>query len=182
MNILIVGGNKSGKSSFAQKIALTLPHKKGLFYLATMLPCDCEDLSRIEHHRADRAGLPFQTLEYFRRAGRAQRYMKEGTTLLLDSVTSLLSNEMFLQGQFVFGALEVVWKELVPLLDAPGNAVIVSDMLFADAVTYEETVTAFQRTLGHLHRKIADRCDLVIQMRQGIPFYRKGSPLLQEEL
>ena len=182
MNILILGGNKSGKSSFAQKAAQVLPHEKGLFYLATMTPCDGEDLSRIEHHRAARAGLSFQTLEYFRQAARAAPHMKEGTVLLLDSVTALLSNEMFIRGDFFPEAGKTVWKELLPLLTAPGNAVIVSDMLFADALTYEDTVTAFQRALGFLHRKIAKYCGYVIQMRQGVPLYLKGAPTLQEEI
>ena len=54
MSVFISGGCKNGKSFYAQRIA-----KAGgapLYYIATMIPHDEEDLARIRRHRDERAG------------------------------------------------------------------------------------------------------------------------------
>ena len=50
--VLIVGGARSGKSRFAQRLAQSAPQPVG--YVATALACDAEMRERIARHRADR--------------------------------------------------------------------------------------------------------------------------------
>ena len=47
MIVFITGGAKNGKSSYAQDLAVKLASGGKHYYLATMIPCDEEDLSLI---------------------------------------------------------------------------------------------------------------------------------------
>ena len=89
MKIFISGGCKNGKSSLAQQLAVKLSQGKKRYYLATMIPCDGEDLARIRRHRADRDGLEFETVEAGRNICAAIKDCDPAGSYLLDSVTAL---------------------------------------------------------------------------------------------
>lgn len=95
MKIFISGGCKNGKSSLAQQLAVKLSQGKKRYYLATMIPCDGEDLARIRRHRADRDGLEFETVEAGRNICAAIKDCDPAGSYLLDSVTALLLNELY---------------------------------------------------------------------------------------
>lgn len=61
MIALVTGGASSGKSAFAEQLALSLPGPH--VYAATMRHGDAETEARIERHRAMRAGKGFVTVE-----------------------------------------------------------------------------------------------------------------------
>ena len=61
MNILLIGGSKSGKSHLAQELCRALSGP--MIYWATMEPTDEEDRERIRRHLLDRDGWGFETLE-----------------------------------------------------------------------------------------------------------------------
>ena len=92
MKIFITGGCKNGKTSFAQELAVKLSGDCPRYYIATMVPVDDEDRKRIGNHIRDREGQGFITKEISEDI--AQVKDLEGT-LLIDSVTALLANEMF---------------------------------------------------------------------------------------
>ena len=50
MTILLSGGNKNGKSGYAQDIAVKLADGGKLYYVATMIPYDDEDRARVARH------------------------------------------------------------------------------------------------------------------------------------
>lgn len=93
MRILLVGGSKSGKSHLAQELCRKLGGK--LYYWATMEPTDLEDLGRIERHVLDRDGWGFTTVECGRYLRDALPHIQPDSTVLFDSVTAYLANEMF---------------------------------------------------------------------------------------
>lgn len=99
MNVLISGGCKNGKSYYAQKRAKTQSVKFGkpLYYIATMIPRDEEDMARIRKHIAERSGWGFKTLEqpYDLMCLLDDPEVDKSGIFLLDSVTALLDNEMF---------------------------------------------------------------------------------------
>ena len=106
MNIFISGGCKNGKSMHAQELARDMAREKNvpLYYLATMIPADDEDRARIRRHLSEREGWGFDTVEQGRDIcgcllpqARTVSGMpvNPGGVFLLDSVTALLSNEMF---------------------------------------------------------------------------------------
>ena len=61
MFTLVTGGAASGKSEYAESLAMRLPGRR--IYLATMRPADPESLARINRHRRLRQGRGFDTLE-----------------------------------------------------------------------------------------------------------------------
>ena len=63
MFTLVTGGAASGKSEYAESLALRLPGRR--IYLATMRPADPESLARINRHRLLRQGRGFDTLERY---------------------------------------------------------------------------------------------------------------------
>ena len=104
MNVFISGGCKNGKSHHAQNIAKTMADGKNLplYYLATMIPKDEEDEARVRRHIRERAGMGFDTIERgLNICGCLDGLTSSGVPVdkrgvfLLDSVTALLSNEMF---------------------------------------------------------------------------------------
>lgn len=69
MKLLISGGAKNGKFMYAQHAAKHMAGNGPLYYIATMEPCDEEDLARILRHRREREGWGFETLEWSRKIG-----------------------------------------------------------------------------------------------------------------
>lgn len=63
MIVLVTGGAASGKSAYAERLALALPGPHA--YVATMRHGDEETEARIARHREMRAGKGFVTLELF---------------------------------------------------------------------------------------------------------------------
>lgn len=95
MTIFISGGCKNGKSTLAEEMARRLAGSGNLYYVATMIPQDGEDMERIRRHVRQRAGKGFQTLEQGRRLEDCLDGACQDGTFLVDSVTALLANEMF---------------------------------------------------------------------------------------
>ena len=95
MTVFLSGGCKNGKSTLAEQTAVHLSRPGRLYYLATMIPHDEEDRARIARHVASRSGLGFQTIECGLGLEAALQNADVEGTYLLDSVTALLSNEMF---------------------------------------------------------------------------------------
>ena len=93
MTYLFIGGSKSGKSHLAQQLCRDLGGP--LVYWATMEPVDGEDRARIENHLRDRDGWGFETLEAARSLPAAFDRLPKNATVLFDSATALLANEMF---------------------------------------------------------------------------------------
>ena len=93
MSVFISGGCKNGKSFYAQRIAKAAGTP--LYYIATMIPRDREDDARIARHRQERAGWGFETLECGADILSCLDRADPAGAFLLDSVTALLSNEMF---------------------------------------------------------------------------------------
>lgn len=93
MNYFLSGGAKNGKSSLAQEIVCAQSGPR--YYLATMIPHDDEDRLRIQRHLDNRAGMGFQTVECGTDILSSLSRMELDGAVLLDSVTALLSNEMF---------------------------------------------------------------------------------------
>ena len=154
MTVLIVGGSKSGKSDFAQQVALTLAKGAPHYYVATMIPGDKEDDARIRSHLQRREGMGFQTVECGRDILSSLAHTDKTGTFLLDSVTTLLTNEFFKKEngyQPDDAAAARCQKDLCTFAQTVQNAVIVSDAVFADAMHFDPTTDAYRRHLGALY-------------------------------
>ena len=177
MNILISGGCKNGKSYYAQKLALSMAQEKSLplYYLATMIPVDDEDRVRIERHLKEREGWGFDTIErgldicgcLKGRTVSGEAVHPEGV-FLLDSVTALLSNEMFRpDGKVDLEAPERVASDLSEFALRTGNTVFVSDYIYSDAFSYESLTEEYRRGLARADRRLSRVCDRVLEVSYG---------------
>ncbi len=180
MKIYISGGAKNGKSIFAQEIAKKLSSEGHLWYLATMEPRDDEDDARVLRHRKERAGWGFKTAEWGRNiALHCEEYDCKGT-YLVDSVTALLSNEMFggMSGDINHKASKKVADELIAFSDAVANVVFVSDNIFCDAAFYDEWTDSYRKGLAEVDRAVAEKCDVVAEFSCGQIIFYKGAELV----
>ena len=177
MNIFISGGCKNGKSLHAQELARDMARENGrpLYYIATMIPHDEEDEARIRRHVAERDGMGFTTLEQGRDILACLPYAKEEGAFLLDSVTALLSNEMFQPGGVMdWNAGERVAEELRQFALSCVNAVFVSDFIYSDAGRYDEYTEAYRRGLALCDKTLARVCDTVVEVCSSHIILHKG--------
>ena len=179
MKIFISGGAKNGKSMFAQTCAKRLAKEGHLWYLATMEPHDSEDNARIERHRKERAGWGFNTVEWGRDISAHITETDEHGTYLVDSVTALLTNEMFdgMSGVDACAAKKTA-DELISFSKKTENVVFVSDNIYCDAAFYYEWTEAFRKGLAEVDSRLAAECDIVAEFCCGQIIYYKGAGIL----
>ena len=176
MIVFVSGGAKNGKSGFAQNLAVKLAGEGKRYYVATMIPVDEEDYQRIRRHVADRAGLGFETIECGGDILSCLNYDKNGA-FLLDSVTALLQNVMFLPErnyEMDLQAAEKCAEDVVSFAKSVANAVIVSDYIYSDAQHYDESTECYRRCLADIDRRLAQISDTVIEVSAGQLIFHKG--------
>lgn len=178
MRILLLGGSKSGKSGLAQILTKQLAAEGPMIYWATMEPVDGEDRARIQKHLADRAGWGFVTLERGRALTGALP-LPPGASVLLDSITALLANEMFGQRQPDEDAPNRAARELLDVSRQAAHLVCVCDDLFRDAGRYDPWTECYRRGLAEICRKLAKEFDIVCEVTLGIPKAHKGAAALE---
>ena len=169
MKIYISGGCKNGKSYHAQRCAKELARISGtpLYYIATMIPHDEEDDERIKRHIKDREGWGFETVEQGRDLKKIlEEHPAEGT-YLLDSVTALLSNEMFSEEGIDEESYIKVCEDIVYVASQVENIVIVSDYIYSDANRYEELTESYRKGLGYIEVALGEVCDRVMEVAYG---------------
>lgn len=172
MRILLLGGSKSGKSGYAQELVSRLARGGVKYYWATMEPADNEDEARIAKHLEDRAGMGFSTIERGRNVQGYQGSL-EGASVLFDSVTALLANEMF-GSEFDAAAPERVAEELSELSKRCENFVCVCDRLFEGGEEYGDWTENYVRGLASICRRSASEFDAMLEVVCGIPRFIKG--------
>ena len=106
---LVTGGARSGKSTYAERLAAQLAEPRGgrVTYLATSQPHDAEMAARVAAHRAARPAAwttvecPLEVPAAIREhAGPAASGGLSGPVLLLDCVTFWVTNLLFAGGAF----------------------------------------------------------------------------------
>ena len=176
MTVFITGGCKNGKSTFALRQALRLAGEGKRCYVATMLPCDAHEWECVRRHRAAREGMGFETVERGRDLAAILADTDPDATYLIDSVTALLSNEMFpADGGADEGAAARVEADLARILGAVRHCVVVSDYIYSDGGAYSALSEQFRRGLARLDCFLAARCDCVVEICGGIPTVHKGT-------
>ncbi len=87
---------------------------------------------------------------------------------LLDSVTALLSNEMFREdGTFDPDAAGRTARECCAFAEMTGNTIFVSDYIYGDAEEYDPFTEDYRRALAAVDKKLAQVCDRVIEVSAG---------------
>lgn len=176
MIIFLSGGSKSGKSSLAQQLTVSLSTGKH-YYIATMLPTDAEDKERIRLHIEDRDGMGFQTIECGRNILSCLATADADGAFLLDSVTALLMNELFRADknyEMDITAAEKCADDLITFAQSVSNLVIVSDYIYSDAAWYDESTELYRKCLAKIDRRLVAISDTVIEANAGNFTVHKG--------
>lgn len=178
MIIFVSGGARSGKSNYAEEMAISLSkqpceNKKGrLYYIATAKKSDDEMIERITIHQAQRAGR-WQTVEEHYHIEDILSNCRKDDVMLLDCLTIWLSNVSFELGY----NLDRVKKAVASWLDIAGNKhfhlVIVSNDVHEGMPPSDEVVFSYMYTLQQLHQLIVQRADLAVEVQAGIPIIWK---------
>ena len=177
-HILVAGGSGSGKSALAEQLAVRLagngPDRLPLYYVATLqVGRDAENRQRVRKHRQQRQSGGFLTREVPTGLGTAIAnglFPAGGSVVLLEDLSNLLANEMFLPGGAGLAeARDRIAADLAALLAPNRHVVIVSNDIFADATRPDGWTEQYLAALGWLNRSVAARCGGVVEAVCGLP-------------
>jgi adenosylcobinamide kinase/adenosylcobinamide-phosphate guanylyltransferase len=185
---LIVGGQRSGKSRHAERLAqqwLNEGRDREVVVLATALAGDAEMRSRIERHRLDRP-VVFATVEVPTALGAAvQQHAAPHRLLLIDCLTLWLTN-VCMPHEAAAQASSQAWPGLkadfLHSLDharSLGSSVVaISNEVGWGVVPMGREVREFVDELGRLNQEVALACDTLTLMVAGQAWSRPVEPRL----
>lgn len=163
--ILITGGQRSGKSTYAENLALSLSPTP--VYLATAHVWDDEFQRRVDKHK-ERRGPQWSTIE---EEFSISKYDYEGKVVLLDCLT-LWSTNFFFRGG-VERDIEVVLTELKGELDTllmqNVTLIVVTNEIGMGGTSANAAQRHFTDLLGWLNQYVASVAQEVVLMVSGIP-------------
>lgn len=169
--IFITGGARSGKSSYALKLAGNAD--EGGIFIATAAASDHEMEERIRRHQQERGPewrLIEEPLDIVPVLSTARQSSGKGA-VILDCLTLWLAN-IFSAGQATLPYFEALIDELRH--DSATNTYIVSNEVGLGIVPENELARKFRDEAGRLNRLVAEEADQVILTVAGIPVTIKG--------
>ena len=168
---LITGGERSGKSTYAEAEALRLSPQP--VYIATARIWDEEFAERVRRHQA-RRGAEWTNIEEVKALS---RHELAGRTVLIDCVTLWATNFFFDLEQDIDRALEEMKAELERLFAQEAHFILVTNEIGLGGVPMDPVQRRFTDLQGWINQYIAARADRVTLMVCGIPVLVKGAPL-----
>lgn len=165
---LITGGERSGKSTYAESEALRL--SKSPVYLATARVWDEEFRQRILRHQ-ERRGPEWTNIE---EDIRLSKHDFTGRVVLIDCITLWATNYFFDMQQDVDQALEALKKEFDTLVQQDATFIFVTNELGMGGMSESRTQRLFTQLQGWMNQYVAARADRVTLMVSGLPLTVKG--------
>ena len=161
--LLITGGARSGKSSYAERLALSLsPHP---VYLATARIWDDDFRRRVEAHRA-RRGPEWTNVEEDKALA---SHAWDGRVVMVDCLTLWATNFFFDLHEDVQAALKAMRDEVDRLLAQDATFIVVTNEIGMGGASGSDMQNRFADLMGWLNQHVAARADEVILMVCGIP-------------
>jgi len=181
--VMITGGARSGKSEFAEKLAL----EKGgnsVLYIATSIPFDEEMKERVKRHKERRP--PFwQTKEVYKNLYDVIS-KSNAKVALIDCLTVMITN-LLMEVDLTWEKVELkeidniekqiadeVDKILSAKKDFKGDIILVTNEVGMGLVPEYKLGRIFRDIAGRMNKKVADASDEVYLMVSGIPLKIKG--------
>ncbi len=159
----VLGGARSGKSSFAEKFTASLGLDK--IYIATSQIFDDEMQDRVAKHQIDR-GADWHTVEEpLALSETLLRESKSDNAILVDCLTLWVTNLMMADQD-----IDALGDELAAvLLQMSGPVILVSNEVGQGIVPDNAMARAFRDHAGRLHQKIAEVSGEVYFVTAGLP-------------
>ncbi len=167
---LVLGGARSGKSYFAQQLAVssTLP----VLYIATATALDDEMVERIAHHKKNRPGdwrlveCPLDLVDVLKDENNRHQI------ILIDCLTLWLNNQLF---SFPEQDFEFLSDELMACIaSSSADLVFVANEVGLGIIPLGSISRKFVDEAGRLNQKIAQAVDTVFFIAAGLPFILKS--------
>ncbi|GIO45062.1 bifunctional adenosylcobinamide kinase/adenosylcobinamide-phosphate guanylyltransferase [Paenibacillus apis] len=185
MIVLVTGGARSGKSSFAESWCIKHSDSGSGLYIATAQAFDEEMKERIQHHRGQREGSGFKwtTLEEpLRLPELLSTLVQAGSSssvVLVDCLTLWLSNVLLSDeeenGSGEESRTESSIRRLVEAVSAySGQLVLVTNEVGSGIVPEFRLGRQYRDLAGRLNQSIAAIADQVFLVTAGIPIELKG--------
>lgn len=160
--ILITGGQRSGKSSYAEKLALSLsPYP---VYMATSRIWDEEFRQRVLRHQ-ERRGEEWTNIEEEKTLS---RHELKGRVVLIDCVTLWCTNFFFDLDANVDAALQAIKQEFDNFTNQNATFIFVTNEIGSGAVSENTIQRRFTDLQGWMNQYIASKADQVYLMVSGI--------------
>jgi len=166
--ILVLGGARSGKSTFAEQYAATRGER--ITYLATAQAFDDEMTARIAKHRADRPAH-WRTVECpLDPAAALHTHTGETDCFLLDCMTLLISNLLLADEATAEARSRQTVDDLLTAHRASGaDLIIVSNEVGLGLVPEYPLGRAYRDLLGKINQRLAAQADAVYYLIAGLP-------------
>lgn len=170
---LILGGARSGKSVYAEKLAVE--SDLHVTYIATAQVYDTEFAQRIRHHQHRRPGHWTLVEEPFFLADTLKQHASPNHCLLVDCLTLWIAQWICSDCK---PPQDKNWEhERQALLDVlpelPGEIILVSNEVGMGIVPLGEINRRFQDEQGRLNQAVAQVCDKAVFMAAGLPLVLK---------
>lgn len=169
--VLITGGARSGKSSFALESASRFTRKG---FIATAVASDDEMRERIRRHREARDASFVTVEEPYDIAGAIAKLAQSVDCIIVDCITVWLSTVMY-RHRDSDGPFPPVEDFLHLLGNTLCQLFIVTNEVGMGIVPENEIARRFRDIAGTVNRQIAASADTVVFMVSGLPVLVKGS-------
>jgi len=163
----ITGGERSGKSSYAQDLALSLSNTPK--YLATSRVWDNDHRKRIDRHIADRD----QRWTSVEEEKVLASVINTKEVVVIDCVTLWLTNFYVDTKNDIEKCLELAKIEFNKLLDIDATIIIISNEIGMGVHAQTEVGRKFTELQGWMNQHIAKHADKATMMVSGLPLTLK---------
>jgi len=167
MILFITGGVRSGKSRFAQELALSLSPNP--VYLATAKIWDDDFQERVNRHQAER-GPEWVNYEAYQDL---HLLPLQNQTVVIDCVTLWLTNSFVDTDNDLEKSLAAFKKEIAYVTQLAGTFIIISNELGMGLHADTAVGRKFTDLQGWANQFVAARAEEVIFMVSGLPLYLK---------
>lgn len=166
---LITGGQRSGKSSFAERYALSLSDSP--VYMATSRVWDDDYLQRIQRHQKDR-GDQWQNIEEEKHLS---QHSLNHSVIVIDCVTLWTTNFFFDQSEDSLDDIfQAVLAEFQKFTQNNNHYIFVTNEIGLGGISIDPVQRRFTDLLGWINQAIAKQADNVTFMVSGLPMQLKG--------
>jgi adenosylcobinamide kinase / adenosylcobinamide-phosphate guanylyltransferase len=159
---LVLGGARSGKSQFAENLAIT--GNKNRIYLATSQAYDSEMQQRIDQHKTDRGAGWTTVEEQLDICKILVQSCAPDTVILVDCLTLWVTNLMMAEADI--SKAFVALCTLIPSLN--GDVIFVSNEVGQGIVPDNAMARQFRDHAGRLHQQLAACADDVYFITAGL--------------
>ncbi len=167
---LILGGARSGKSRYAEQLAIAT--QKPVVYIATATASDAEMAERIAHHQQQRSAdwqLRECSLDLI---DAITEESQKDQTILVDCLTLWLNNQLF---HFPNQNFANLFDALIKSIESrKADIIFVANEVGLGIIPLGEISRTFVDEAGRLNQRLAQVADQVFFIAAGLPLPLKG--------